>query len=70
MCSSAQPANGADSEQPGPWRVTLCDRFEPDIRFDVRIPNAYGKHDARNQAEYRHPGASFLKAEPVVEVTA
>lgn len=70
MCSAQRPLAGADSEEPRPFRVTMCDRYEPEIRFDVRIPKAYGPHDARNQAQDRYPAASFLKAEPVEQVLA
>lgn len=67
MTGRHQPEQGADSAaawQPAPWRVTMCDRFEPDIRFDVRIPAAIGKNDAIGQARERYPGCSALQAVP------
>jgi hypothetical protein len=48
----------------------MCDRWEPDIRFNVRIAAALGKHDAINQARDRHPEASWLRVEEITEEVA
>jgi hypothetical protein len=62
MCTSQQPLTWADSEwNPRPFRVLMCDRYEPDIRFEVRIPRAIGPNDARNQARELYPSASPLR---------
>lgn len=62
MCDSRRPENGADSEYTlRPYRVLLCDRYEPEIRFEARIPAAMGPNDAKNQARLMYPGASPLK---------
>ncbi len=44
-----------------PYRVLMCDREEPDIRFEVRIEAAFGPADARRQAKERYPSASPLQ---------
>jgi len=68
MSGRHQPLTGADSAEawlPTEWRVTLCDRWEPDIRFDVRIPAAIGRHDALSQARDKYPDCSALDAREV-----
>ena len=57
--------NGADSSDgwdPRPFRVLMCDRYEPEIRFDARIPAAIGPHDAMSQARDLYPECSALEA--------
>ena len=68
--SRHQPENGADSAeawQPRPWDVLMCDRYDEDFRFMVRVDAAIGKNDAMSQAREIHPEGSPLRAE---EVTA
>lgn len=61
MCSR-HPEPGAGEEYVlRPYRVLLCDRFEPDIRFEARIKAAMGPADARSQAKYMYPDASPLR---------
>ena len=65
MCTRHSELNGADSVEalnPTEWRVTMCDRFEPEIRFDVRIPAAMGRYDAMSQARLTYPWCSVLDA--------
>ena len=62
MCSAHRPENGADSEAlTRPYRVLMCDRYEPEIKFEARIAAAHGPADARNQAKLMYPGASPLR---------
>jgi len=43
----------------------MCDRFDEDFRFMVRVDAAIGKHDAMSQARDIHPEGSPLMAEEV-----
>lgn len=59
--SRHRPLNGADSEEPKPYIVTLA---LDDHQFTVRVPLAYGPLDAKNQAEYDHDGYDAIRATP------
>lgn len=64
MSGRHQPEHGADSpEGRRPYRVLVCDRFEPDERRWVTVPAAYGPHDAFSQVRYALPEVSVLRAE-------
>ena len=70
MCSRHKEDNGADSDEawvPRPWLVLMCDRYDEDFRFMVRVDAAIGRNDAMNQAREIHPEGSPLKAEEVTQ---
>lgn len=63
--SRHRPSHGADSAEawnPQPWTVLMCDRYDPDYRFSVRVDAAIGQHDAMSQARDLHPEGSPLEA--------
>ena len=70
MSGRHQPVNGADSAEawtPRPWNVLMCDRYDEDFRFMVRVDAAIGRNDAMNQARDIHPEGSPLRAEEVTQ---
>jgi len=70
MSSRHQPAHGADSAEawtPRAWDVLMCDRYDEDFRFMVRVDAAIGPRDAMNQAREIHPEGSPLRAEEVTQ---
>ena len=48
--------------RPRPFFVLLEDRDDPGPRLTVRIANAIGSNDARNQARELHPDMLALRA--------
>ena len=63
MCSRHADA-GADSPESyvlKPYKVEVCDRYDPDMKWTVYVPKALGPNDARNQAKELHPNASPLR---------
>jgi len=68
------PLNGAGAEhvdpdwRPRPFRVFVCDRWDPDHRFYVNVAAAIGPNDAFNQVRESHLHVSVLRADEVLPV--